>query len=291
MQQLADVESWCNDSHMILSLKKCKVVWFCREEFDIGIENVSEHKILGVKIDKKLNFEEHVLSIIDYVKKRLRPLRYLVRLGLSDRLAREFVLGLRSKFTYGVYWWCKIPETRKKSLETWWANALRATLGARRRLSRCYLFAAAGVPELEPFVDYLIAKRAFHWNSKNLERRPFCTLQQAIEALPDHSTHQNSHNVRTSTKKSHARASYDLMTRNSTGITARIHAIVDKNPEIFRKTVGENKWTDFKIRRALGANTEKLRNLWDKKTRKEIFEKYTPKFPPKPSLNQSQTET
>ena len=204
---------------------------------------------------------------------------------MNDRLAREFALGLRSKFTYGVYWWCKIPETRKKSLETWWSNTLRAAFGARRRLSRCYLFAAAGVPPLEPFVDYLVAKRAFNWSAKNLDRRPFITIQQALEALPDRSTPQTSHSVRQSTMRSHAQASYDLMTRKTSGITAKIHSIVRKCPDIFDELVKKNEWSDYKVRRALGANTEKLRNVWDKQTRTEIFAKYTPVFPPQTALN------
>ena len=77
----------------------------------------------------------------------MSPLRYLVKLGLSDALARQFALGIRCKITYGLYWYFKVAETRKQLLERWWCNVQRTALGARKALSRSYIYLASGFPK------------------------------------------------------------------------------------------------------------------------------------------------
>ena len=141
-------------------------------------------------IDRKLNFEAQTLKIIDYIKKYLHPLRYLVKLGLSDHLSRQFAMTIRCKIVYGIHWIFKIPKTHLETLELWWCNTLRAYLGARRRLSRSYLFAGAGLPKIENYANYILVKRAFHWASKKLTDRPFLPISEILKSVStQHKTH------------------------------------------------------------------------------------------------------
>jgi len=141
---------------MILNAKKSKILWFCSSELDIGeeIESVDSVRVLGVIFDRKLNFSKHVSSIVDYCKKVRAPLCYLRKIGLKDSLCRQFVLGARAKFCFGLYWQAKIAKIHQNTLETWWTNLLRTWLGARRRLSRKFVFEAAGLPKMRNFSTY-----------------------------------------------------------------------------------------------------------------------------------------
>ena len=132
---------------MILNAKKSKIVWFCTSEPVVaeGIEAAKSVRVLGVIFDKHLTFAEHVSSIVDYCKKYRSPLYYLIKMGLNDSLARQFLMGVRSKFCFGLYWHAKIAAVHQKTIETWWCNMLRTWLSAARQLSRKIVFKAAGV--------------------------------------------------------------------------------------------------------------------------------------------------
>ena len=54
--------------------------------------------------------------------------------------------------------------------------------------------------------------------------------------------------------------------------------IVENHQEFFKKLCAVGKWRDADVRRELGAQTEKLSQVWSKEVRREIFAKYTPVF-------------
>ena len=83
LEIVRDFENWCTEHSMVLNYEKSKILWFMPTdpELDIAIENAPWVRVLGVYFDKKLNFEHHVGTLIEYVKKYQRPLRYLMYLG------------------------------------------------------------------------------------------------------------------------------------------------------------------------------------------------------------------
>ena len=104
-------------------------------------------------------------------------------MGLNDQLARQFLMGVRSKISFGLYWHAKIAVTHQKTLETWWCNMLRTWLGAKRRLSRKYVFEAAGVPKIRDFSAYLLVKRSFTQKAKNLETYPIPSITNSLNII------------------------------------------------------------------------------------------------------------
>ena len=274
---IADVEAWCNASNMILSVEKCRVMWFTEKSAEIGIESADSLRVLGVTIDRKLNFNEHTLTIIDYIKKYLPPLRHLVKLGLSDHLSRQFAMTIRCKIAYGTHWIFKIPATRLETLELWWCNTLRAYLGARRRLSRSYLYAGAGLPKIINYANYILVKRAYFWDSKNLNSRPFLTIQQILQNLQNqHKTHNLT--TRLSTSQNTSTSLFQKRKTDTNSTNAALMALVEKHRDTFVKLCAGGKWKDREIRLLLGAGSEKLSQLWTKAVRREIFAKFTPVY-------------
>ena len=292
---VSDVESWCDTTSMHLSHEKCRVIWFGLDRppktayvSPVPIKSTTTIKSLGVTFDSHLTFAAHVNTIIAHIKKYLPPLRYLVKLGLSDALARQFALSIRCKITYGLYWFYKLCDTRKALLERWWRNVLRATLRARKALPTSYLYLAAGLPTIANFNNYLLTKRAQFWHLKNVPSRPIPTIQFALENLPKTNNYKK---TRPQTSQQSAESRYHKRTRESNSPTAALFKIVSDNRELFQKIVSTNKWQDMPVRRALKANSVKLYDLWDKPTRRAIFEKYTPVFlPTEASQNQTQTQ-
>ena len=274
---ILDVEAWCNSTNMILSVEKCRVMWFTEKSVEIGIKSADSLPVLGVIIDRKLNFEAQTLKIIDYIKKYLHPLRYLVKLGLSDHLSRQFAMTIRCKIVYGIHWIFKIPKTRLETLELWWCNTLRAYLGARRRLSRSYLFAGAGLPKIEHYANYILVKRAFHWDSKKLTDRPFLPIPEILKSVStQHKTHTML--IRPPTSQTTSTSLFKKRRTITTSANAALMGIVEKHKAFFTKLCATGKWRDGEVRRELGAQTEKLSQVWSKALRREIFAKYTPVY-------------
>ena len=288
-----DVESWCDTASMHLSIEKCKVLWFGLDRppksayvSPVRVKSTTSIKVLGVTFDAHLTFSDHVNSIIAFIKKYLPPLRYLVKLGLSDALARQFAMTVRSKITYGLYWFYKLCDTRKELVERWWRNVLRATLGARKALSRSYLFLASGLPKIANFNNYLLTKRAYFWHLKNVPSRPIPTIQTTLDNLPKPPTYLR--NRKTTSQKT-STSLYAKRTRETNAPTAALSKIVAENKELFQEIQSKNKWLDSQVRKALGAQSVKLYDLWNRETRREIFKKYTPVFEVPASNDQTQT--
>ena len=275
-----DVQMYCTATSMILSIEKCRVIWFSLDRpqnsayvSPVAIKSATTVKILGVTLDSHLTYAAHVDTVIAYIKKYMSPLRYLVKLGLSDSLSRQFALTIRSKITYGLYWFFKLCETRKQLLERRWRNVLRGTLQARRCLSTSYVYLAGGLPTITNFANYLLSKRAFFWHTKKVAQRPIPTIEDALKL-----TTGPYQKTRKTTAKTTSQSIFEKRVRESNPPTAALLEIVSKNQDLFKKITATQHWPDAKVRKALNAKTVPLYDLWSKNTRREIFNKYTPVF-------------
>ena len=284
---ISEFKSWCEDNDMILNLGKSKILWFCSKELDIEgmIDSAESVRVLGVIFDRKLNFAAHVSSIVDYCKKYRAPLFYLRKLGLNDHLARQFVLGVRAKFCFGLYWQAKIAKTHQNTLETWWTNILRTWLGARRLLSRVFVFEAAGLPKIREFSAYLLVKRSFYQHQKNLEFYPVPSITDSIAATRQTRTrsHTFDRNVRNSTRSQTDNVDFSVWQCEHGSAAAWLTSILSENRNISQIIENSSKWPDFSVRKALKAFSTKLKFLPSKAERMALFERETPTFEPRPN--------
>ena len=280
---ISNFESWCENNSMILNLSKSKVLWFCSTELDIGgiIESADSVRVLGVIFDRKLTFAKHVSSIVEYCKKYNSPLFYLRKMGLNDHLARQFVLGVRSKFTFGLYWHAKIAQTHQNTLETYWTNILRTWLGARRALSRTFVFEAAGLPKIRNFSTYLLFKRSFFQTQKNLEFYPVTSITNALESTTRTRTrtHEFDRNVRSTTIAKTAETDVEIGKREHGFASTWLINTLISNQKLTNILKTNEDWQDKSVRLALGAWSVKLKFLMSKSQRLEVFERETPVFP------------
>lgn len=89
-QQLEIFATWCKTNRMLLNVSKCSVISFCRKrsiiDYDYTLDNISlkrdtKIKDLGVLIDNKLTFKEHVSYIVSKASSQL---------GFIFRFAKQF---------------------------------------------------------------------------------------------------------------------------------------------------------------------------------------------------------
>ena len=274
LEIVRDFENWCTEHSMVLNYEKSKILWFMPTdpELDIAIENAPWVRVLGVYFDKKLNFEHHVDTLIEYVKKYQRPLRYLMYLGLSDRLARQFVMGCRNKLFYGLYWISKIPETRRECLEKWWCNLLRSWLRAKNTVHRHLLFKASGLPNIENFSNYLLLKRAYFWGTKGLPDRPTASIAQILTRTGPARTNTRVQ-TRQSTQTRTSDSDFRYYCRESNTANARLATILQLNPGLAARLTctQDPKWPDALVRTTLGADTVHIDKIWSKDSRAQKF--------------------
>ena len=278
-----EFKNWCESNDMILNAKKSKILWFCSSELDIGeeIESVDSVRVLGVIFDRKLNFSKHVSSIVDYCKKVRAPLYYLQKMGLNDSLCRQFVLGARAKFCFGLYWQAKIAKVHQNTLETWWTNLLRTWLGARRRLSREFVFQAAGLPKIRDFSTYLLLKRSFFQKQKNLESYPTPSIPNSLEIISKTRTrdHAFDRDTRPKTRVKTDVMDLDVWERNHGSASAWLTSTLRSNQSLVKKLEKCDEWPDTDVRKALDAYSIKLKYLWPKSYRIGVFERETRAIP------------
>ena len=228
--------------------------------------------------DKKLTFAEHVSNIVDYCKKYRSPLYYLVKMGLNDHLSRQFILGVRSKFCFGLYWHAKIAATHQKTLETWWCNLLRTWLGAKRRLSRKFVFEAAGLPLIRDFSAYLLLKRSHTQTQKNLEFYPIPSIPNSIQIInrARSRSHIFDRNVRPNTIAKTDKTDFLVWQQAHGSATAWLTSILQDNPKLQTFLKKSPEWADSYVRKRLSARSTKLNKLLSKSERALYFERNTP---------------
>lgn len=280
---ISDFQNWCNTNDMILNLEKSKILWFCTSEpaLDSPIEAKKSVRVLGIQFDKRLTFAEHTSNIVNYCKKFRSPLFYLIKMGLNDSLARQFILGIRSKFTYGLYWLGKIAQTHMKTLETWWTNMMRTWLGARKLLSRKFIFQASGLPKIKDFAEYLLVKRSYFQKSKNLASYPVPSIKESLKLINKNRSrnHKFDRDVRESTACQTEKIDFVIRQREKGSAAAWLSSILKSKPSLANKLTTTTEWPDSFVRISLNAKSRKLKNLWSKSERRTIFERETPEIP------------
>jgi hypothetical protein len=96
---------WCDENCMQLNLNKTKIMCLWRPRADINdamttvhitqeteIEVVTSAKFLGIVIDNRLNFNDHISQILSKTGKRFYFLLHLKRLGISTDKLVSFYL-------------------------------------------------------------------------------------------------------------------------------------------------------------------------------------------------------
>jgi hypothetical protein len=118
---------WCSDNHLKLNLGKCKSMTFSRSPTPIqtiyvlsgcSLSKVESISDLGVVLDPKLNFIQHIDSLISKASKMLG---YIQRVGREFKdpytLRSLYFAFVRSTLEYACCVWSPFYEIHKRRIE------------------------------------------------------------------------------------------------------------------------------------------------------------------------------
>jgi hypothetical protein len=163
-EDLENLNQWANKWHVAFSPPKTEEVIISRKRDKIDhpqlfldgepIKKVQKHKHLGLVVDSKLSWEDHIVEVCDKANRRLgimRSLKYKL-----DRLSLEriYIGFIRPLLEYGDIVW-DLPGESLKPLETIQLNAARIVTGATAKSRSEGLYRETG---WEP----LHSRREFH---------------------------------------------------------------------------------------------------------------------------------
>lgn len=114
LEEMSNVKNWADKNKMIINFKKTTEIVFRRPNprlcIDVTpldlIKQVENVKLLGVIIDNKLCFNEHVLSMLKLCNQRMYLLKLLRGQGLPSKHLNTIFHGLvLSKISYAISCW------------------------------------------------------------------------------------------------------------------------------------------------------------------------------------------
>ena len=141
--ELDYISNWCDRNYMKLNPKKCKElkVYFQRNSPDLTqltidgtpLETISSHKLLGLRIQNDLKWNEHVDFITKKAARRLYIIRSLKRNGVPEHnLVSMYTSLIRSILDYGCAVW-----------HTSFASLMRRLNAYRSDFSELYIYPTA----------------------------------------------------------------------------------------------------------------------------------------------------
>ncbi len=106
-QDLRKVEVWLNHNKLTLNADKTKLIDPNNHklEFHLGgktIETVDYTKYLGLNIDKKLKFEEHIRTLTKRLLTNLQPLRFFKKFVSQKKMLQAYKIYILPILQYGV---------------------------------------------------------------------------------------------------------------------------------------------------------------------------------------------
>ena len=133
-----NIAHWCNENKMALHPHKSKSMLISTRQkqqliplslnlkvLSNDIQQVHEHKVLGIIIDDELSWRSHIDKLSKKISKNLFLLNKLRHLVSPDALKLFFHAHILSHFNYASTVWCKASENQFKKLNSLHKRGLR----------------------------------------------------------------------------------------------------------------------------------------------------------------------
>jgi hypothetical protein len=205
--ELQNVYNWMKDNHLKLNLNKTKFMMFAPDLYkykdlknlkilvnnQLEIEQVAQCKYLGMIIDNKFNWKDHINQLSKKLAKTVGIL-YKTRQYLNQT-SRKLILNslFISHLRYGILCYGRTCETYFKPLEILYNRALRCINFYRRQdKTTSLLYYDEKLLNFKDMLKLELAKFCYKFNNKMLPK-PFQNIFTPIADIHNYNT-RNSHN-------------------------------------------------------------------------------------------------
>jgi len=153
------LQPWFTKNQLHLNKEKCKTVIFAYKslnwmnEFNLKtnngdvIERVESIKYLGLIIDQKLTWKQHLLSLQEKLRKINFLFYHMANIFSKKHLVKLYTPLYESVLTYGVIHWG--ASAHIKPLKVLQNKVCRTILNLEKRTSESKIYPKMGVPKLE----------------------------------------------------------------------------------------------------------------------------------------------
>lgn len=148
-QDLESLDQWAGEWGVTFNADKTKSMYFTRKSNidvtslcmnDAPLENVSEHKHLGITLSSNAKWSSHIQDIYSKACKRLNIMRYLKHKIDRQSLERLYIAFIRPILEYGNIIWDNCTQEESDLIESVQQAAARIVTGLRKGIPRWKLY-------------------------------------------------------------------------------------------------------------------------------------------------------
>ena len=176
-KELLILKKWFDINKLSLNLSKTKYILFCNKKIDkpvklkiqnVEIEQVNEHKFLGIIIDNKLCWKPHIVNIKSKLSKTVAILYKLKQIVNKNSLHLLYCSLMVPYLTYCVEVWGSTYKTIINPIYMLQKKAIRIISKSEYLAPTNTLFIKEQILKLEDLVNLNIAKIMFKAHHNNL---------------------------------------------------------------------------------------------------------------------------
>lgn len=170
------ITKWANDIGFTIAPQKSKIIHICKETKHkrlsniiidgIDVPTVKYAKLLGITIDSRLTFNQHVVELRKDLINRCNLIKAICgRSDGADRttLLRIFEAIVVSKIMYGAHFYFRGNEKQLKRIKPLYNQTIRRITGAFRTCPVASILAETGVLPLVDRIKLQTIKKAINW--------------------------------------------------------------------------------------------------------------------------------
>ena len=198
-KELKNLNIWCCANKLTVNPSKSnvlvispKLIHDFTEQLTVSYDtfqicSVKSVKYLGVIIDNRINFYEHIKVLECKIARSVGILTKLKTILPKQNLLQLYYTLVHSHLTYGIFIWGSTYPSHLQKLQKLQNKALKAICNAPYRSLAKPLYAQLNILQIEDVYKYEIAKFMFNFN-KTLAPSPFSNFFQKIHQVSNRST-------------------------------------------------------------------------------------------------------
>ena len=208
---LAIASDWLHANKLTLNVSKTNYILFTRDKppvtvpiiklGDEQINRVTHLKFLGIHIDHRLEWNEHILGCKNKIASGCYALNSLKKILPRKQLYTLYQCLVQSYLNYGIILWGNAAKTKLNKLSTAQNKAVRKIVNAKYNDSARPIYKALNLLPLDKLYLYELGKFMFNLSSKSLPE-PLHALYTANSEFHDHNT-RHRHDAHIAARRTH----------------------------------------------------------------------------------------